>query len=100
MYDNDTPIRYCDDIVKEGWRIVDLKLLEKNINLFIINNKIYFPESISINSLNPSNSSLVIPYNSATAKSISSSTFLSSSFASIFLQSSGLLLEYIHFANS
>ena len=49
----------------------------QNINVFIINNKIYFPDSIFINSLNPSNSSLVIPYNSATAKSISSSTFLS-----------------------
>jgi len=34
MYDNDTPVRYCCDIVKEGWRIVDLKLLEKNINLY------------------------------------------------------------------
>ena len=75
-------------------------MVRENVNIFISNNKIYFPESISINSLNPSNSSLVIPYNSATAKSISSSTFLSSSFALIFLQSSGLLLEYIHFANS
>jgi hypothetical protein len=69
------------------------------ILMFFIINKIYFPDSIFINSLNPSNSSLVIPYNSATAKSISSSTFLSSSFALIFLQSSGLLLEYINFAN-
>jgi len=54
MYDNDTPIEYCDDIVKEGWRTVDLKLLEKNINLFIIN-KIYLLDSIFINSLNPFN---------------------------------------------
>jgi len=47
----------------------------KNISPFIFNNKIYFLESIFINSLNPSNSSLVILYNSANVKSISSSTF-------------------------
>jgi len=47
----------------------------KNIYVLIINDKIYFPESISINSLNYSNSSLEIPYNSATAKSISYSIF-------------------------
>ena len=57
----------------------------KNIYVLIIN-KIYFPDNIFINSLNPSNSSLVIPCNSAAAKSISSSTFLSSSFALIVLQ--------------
>jgi len=60
-------------------------LFKENIYVLTIN-KIYFPDNISINSLNPSNSSLEIPYNSATAKLISSSTFLSSSFALIFLQ--------------